>query len=587
VPTLPKDGDKYCAEVFKGDSVPTLPKDGDKYCAEVFKGDRSWKEIRIRSPDRLLGFPSGFPLGMVPQKNLDERNSLFPHDSVFTIQNSLSTHSQQSFPIYNKYNPQLSLNHNFMQPPITSLEDINGLTEAINAALILFAKAFQLTAPTNNNQRTSSNPRNRQISQNGGIQGAQNASQNAGVQSGGNQNRLVVVTGIANQNGTSNVATARTEGTGIGNQARCYNCRGLGHIARNCTDRPRRRDAAYLQTQLLIAQKEEVGIQLQAKEFDFMAAAVETSSTTNEETCAHQETVYRNLVDQVAQKDKFLDKEVDLEARIKDLENILLKRDQIVQTMHMLNPKPDLFYHPNQKMALGYPHPSYLKKAQLKQQSLYDGNLLLEEHDPPAVHDSEETLKLTQESREKMRFLKKEIKPTNYAKINHLSGVFVPQTTKSKEELFLSNVSNMVTVSKMISIPNEDLSDDTTLSVARKFLNKFKLSLKKGELEPVTPSALNVLSVESEVRVKDCRTRIPSGTSVTPLVDKPKISAVTPQSKKLHTSMPSHSVPQPREFNVVKHRNEPMRKRFPNSTMFLGRLSKFVCGASTRVVPSI
>nr|GFC52634.1 Gag-Pol polyprotein [Tanacetum cinerariifolium] len=48
---------------------------------------------------------------------------------------------------------------------------------------------------------------------------------------------------------------------------------GLGHIARNCTTRPRRRDAAYLQTQLLIAQKEEAGIQLQAEEFDFMAAA--------------------------------------------------------------------------------------------------------------------------------------------------------------------------------------------------------------------------------------------------------------------------------------------------------------------------
>nr|GEX44763.1 hypothetical protein [Tanacetum cinerariifolium] len=52
-----------------------------------------------------------------------------------------------------------------MQPPMTSLEDINDPTEAMNAALILFAKAFQLTAPTNNNQRTSSNPRNRQIAQ--------------------------------------------------------------------------------------------------------------------------------------------------------------------------------------------------------------------------------------------------------------------------------------------------------------------------------------------------------------------------------------------------------------------------------------
>nr|GEV04604.1 putative reverse transcriptase domain-containing protein [Tanacetum cinerariifolium] len=53
----------------------------------------SWKEIRIRSLDRILSFPSGFPLGMVPPKNLDKRNSLFPHDSVLTIYNGLRNES--------------------------------------------------------------------------------------------------------------------------------------------------------------------------------------------------------------------------------------------------------------------------------------------------------------------------------------------------------------------------------------------------------------------------------------------------------------------------------------------------------------
>nr|GFB91393.1 hypothetical protein [Tanacetum cinerariifolium] len=50
---------------------------------------------------------------------------------------------------------------------------------------------------------------------------------------------------------------------------------GLRHYARNFTVRPRKRDAAYLQTQLLIAQKEEAGIQLQVEEYDLMAAVVD------------------------------------------------------------------------------------------------------------------------------------------------------------------------------------------------------------------------------------------------------------------------------------------------------------------------
>ncbi|GJX19258.1 hypothetical protein Tco_0221935 [Tanacetum coccineum] len=49
-------------------------------------------------------------------------------------------------------------------------------------------------------------------------------------------------------------------------------------------------------------------------------------------------------------------------------------------------------------MALGYQNPFYLKQAQQKQHSLYNGKVLLEKHDPPVVYDSEETLQLAQES---------------------------------------------------------------------------------------------------------------------------------------------------------------------------------------------
>nr|GEX95509.1 hypothetical protein [Tanacetum cinerariifolium] len=664
-----------------------------------------------------------------PLASMAHSQNSFNFPTTHKDQSSSSTHSQQSFPINNKYNPQPSLNQNFMQPLMTSHKNINDPTEAMNAALILFAKAFQLTSPTNNNQRTSPNPRNRQIAQpvmnigqdrqiqnvggNGGNQFGQYAGQVAqnqqwvlemgikpgatttedwvillgialpdqeecdldeiekvnancilmanlqhastsGTQldkapvydtdgsaevhlkdncydyeifnmftqeeqytdllehipelqlvpqndnhvnsvspsmvqsggtveksfapneethscetakeiwervrqlmkgsdigeqkkkanlfnewekftstdgesiesyyhpfmklmndlkrnkhlpeniasnlkflnnlqpewkrhvtivrqtknlheadftqindilkmnqeeNGGNQNGIVVVQGIANQNRTGNVVATRAEGTGNRNQARLsysllkrkkqgfnfeqknltswllqldkapvYDTDGSAevHLKDNCYDyeifNMFTQEEQY--TDLLepipepqLVPQNDNHVNSVSPSMVQSGGTVEKSFAPNEETRAHSETVYRNLVDQVA------------------------------QTMHRLNPKPDSFYHLNQNMALGYPNPSYLKKPQLKQQSVYNGNLLLKEHDPPAVYNSEETIELAQER------------------------VFVPQMTKSKEELFLSNISNMVTVSKMISIPNEDLSDDTNPNVARKIVS--------------------------------------------------------------------------------------------------------------------
>nr|GFC54240.1 hypothetical protein [Tanacetum cinerariifolium] len=61
--------------------------------------------------------------------------------------------------------------------------------------------------------------------------------------------------------GNGNLVAVRAEGNAVGHNGNQI--------------RPRRRDAAYLQTQLLIAQKKEAGIQLQAEEYDLMAAAAD------------------------------------------------------------------------------------------------------------------------------------------------------------------------------------------------------------------------------------------------------------------------------------------------------------------------
>nr|GEZ56600.1 hypothetical protein [Tanacetum cinerariifolium] len=76
-----------------------------------------------------------------------------------------------------------------------------------------------------------------------------------------------------------------------------------------------------------------------------------------------------------------------------------------------------------------------------------------------------------------MKQLNKEIKPANYTKINHLSGGLVSQMAKSREELYFTNTFKTANVSKIISIPNEEFLDDTTPSIARKFLNEVKSTI--------------------------------------------------------------------------------------------------------------
>nr|GEY31114.1 hypothetical protein [Tanacetum cinerariifolium] len=144
-----------------------------------------------------------------------------------------------------------------------------------------------------------------------------------------------------------------------------------------------------------------------------------------------------------------INRELALEKQIKELNNIVFKRNQSTQTVHMLM-KPQFFYDHTTKQALGFQNHFYLKKAQKLEPKLYDGSVM-QKTNAIVIRDSEETLTLAEESRFKMLLKQKDpmmpvkkvnTKPVDYAALNQLSQdfktLFVLQTELSVEQVFWS-----------------------------------------------------------------------------------------------------------------------------------------------------
>ncbi|GJW54904.1 retrovirus-related pol polyprotein from transposon TNT 1-94 [Tanacetum coccineum] len=128
-----------------------------------------------------------------------------------------------------------------------------------------------------------------------------------------------------------------------------------------------------------------------------------------------------------------IDREIALEKRIKQLDNIVFKRDQSAQTVHMLT-KPQFFYDHTTKQALGFQNPFYLKKAQQLEPKLYDGNII-KKTNAIVIPDSEETLMLAEESRSKMLLKQKDPimleKKVNTTPVDYVNSVNSTKPTLS------------------------------------------------------------------------------------------------------------------------------------------------------------
>nr|GEX91126.1 hypothetical protein [Tanacetum cinerariifolium] len=350
-------------------------------------------------------------------------NIYMASSSIPQMEYALTVHQQSEFS-----SPETGLVVLVFQKGDDSIDAINHMMS------FLIAFVTSSFPATNNQLRTSSNPR-------------QQATIN---------NERVTIQPIQGRKNSMTAGSSRPYASGSGRASgkqriiMCYNCKGEGHMSKQCTKPKRKRDAEWFKDKVLLVQAQVNGQVLQEEELEFLAdpGTTETSST--------QYAVTNNATYQAD----------DLDAYDSDCDELNSAKIALMANLSH-------YGYDNLTEALGFQNPCYLKRAQQLKPKLYDGSVI-EKSDAIAIHDSEETLLLAEESRLKMiekqndpKMAEKKVitKPIDYAVLNQLltdfETRFAPQTELSAEQAFWSRYSvqpeepNISASTIIVEVPKE------------------------------------------------------------------------------------------------------------------------------------
>ncbi|GJR37063.1 putative ribonuclease H-like domain-containing protein [Tanacetum coccineum] len=190
------------------------------------------------------------------------------------------------------------------------------------------------------------------------------------------------------------------------------------------------------------------------------------SKQIKEKECLLQTfTIFKN--ESKEKENKYMENEIDLEKKIKELDNIIFK--------------------------VGYQNPFYLKKARQIKPTSFDGIIISTKHVVIPVIDDEETLILEEESRSKISEKEKDpeaikqnisFKPIDYEKLNRLSEDFGQRFTLqqelSAEQAFCLRMSNPTSKSSDASpVKIEAPKELPKVSLVNESLKKLKFYLAR------------------------------------------------------------------------------------------------------------
>ncbi|GJU16066.1 hypothetical protein Tco_1144032 [Tanacetum coccineum] len=189
----------------------------------------------------------------------------------------------------------------------------------------------------------------------------------------------------------------------------------------------------------LLAQKEiDIKKRLKVKAYEISVVKEKHDELVKQSllTKSHYECLIKEktkvITDLKLKEENDIDKMISMEKQLKFLNEIVYKRNQSIQTIHMLAPKGPTF---NGRPT--FANPMYLKKAQNEKPCLYE--IPNDQCDPAnrLVPDWEETLTLEEEIRSKLN--KYLVKPYDYTKLNSLYEILKPPTQEYQIQLAHTN----------------------------------------------------------------------------------------------------------------------------------------------------
>nr|GEU41551.1 hypothetical protein [Tanacetum cinerariifolium] len=322
--------------------------------------------------------------------------------------------------------------------------------------LVLIAKYFKkIYKPTNNNLRTSSNSKNKNMDTTPWYKNDDHSGQFR-------TQRTVNVAGTKEKVGSQVVQK-------IGIQY--FNCKEYGHFAKECRMPKRVKDSTYHKEKMLMCKQAEQGVPLQddiqndqndvesddervalanlianlkldVDENKKIQKQLKKANTTLAQELKECKTILAEtslvkkkkkvITDLKLKEEHDIEKMLSMEKQLKFLNKIVYKRSQSIQTIHMMAPKV-----PTYNGRPTFANPRYLKQAQSKIPCLYAFPYDQNTHANRLIPDGKETLALERESRSKLN--KDLVRPYDYTKLNSLYEIFKPLTQEYETQLAQTN----------------------------------------------------------------------------------------------------------------------------------------------------